>query len=392
LAGEAELYSLGNIDSLILCLPLPPPEGDNILAFIVPIWRRQGEARKLEMIKKNEVKILTPAKVITLSVIMLAILTGVILISLSLGTAHISFKNIIDAVTGSMPLDDPARLIIFRIRLPRIMLAGVVGFALSLGGVVFQAILRNPLADPFVLGVSSGSAFGAVLAIFFGLSFSLGVPLMSFAGALFTIYLVMMIGARKIGVESSTILLTGVIINAFFTAIIMFFIAVAANDRLHTMLFWLYGDLSQSKYSQLIIIAPFVLISSIILFSFSKDLNIITTGEENAVQLGVEVGKIKIAGLVIVSLTMGLVVAFSGLIGFVGLIAPHLSRMAFRSDHRLLIPAASIGGAIFLIIADTIARTVVSPSELPVGVITAFLGAPFFIILLKKRGSHWIRS
>jgi iron complex transport system permease protein len=344
------------------------------------------------MIKRHEVKILTPTKVITISLVMLAALALVTVVSLVVGTADVSLTNIMDILSGAMPADDPVRLIIFRIRLPRILLAGVVGFALSLGGVVFQAILRNPLADPFVLGVSSGSAFGAVIAIFLGLGFTIGVPVLSFAGALFTIYLVMTIGARKIGVESTTILLTGVIINAFFTAIIMFFIAVAADDRLHTMLFWLYGDLSQSKYSQLFFIAPFVLISSIILFSFSRDLNIITTGEENAAQMGVEVGKIKIAGLVIVSLTMGLVVAFSGLIGFVGLIVPHLTRMAFRSDHRLLIPAASIGGAIFLIMADTIARTIVSPNELPVGVITAFLGAPFFIILLRKRGSHWIRS
>jgi iron complex transport system permease protein len=344
------------------------------------------------MTEKQRPNILTPAKVAAVSAIMLAILAVVILISLSLGTAHVSLKNIFDAIIGTMPADDPSRLIIFRIRLPRIMLAGVVGFALSLGGVVFQAILRNPLADPFVLGVSSGSAFGAVIAIFLGLGFTIGVPVMSFAGALFTIYLVMTIGARKIGVESTTILLTGVIINAFFTAIIMFFIAVAADDRLHTMLFWLYGDLSQSKFSQLFIIGPFVLVSSVILFSFSRDLNIITTGEENAAQMGVEVSRIKVAGLVIVSLTMGLVVAFSGLIGFVGLIVPHLTRMAFRSDHRLLIPTAAIGGAIFLILADTIARTVVSPNELPVGVITAFLGAPFFIILLRKRGSHWIRS
>jgi iron complex transport system permease protein len=313
----------------------------------------------------------------------------VIVMCLSLGTADVSIKDIFNILCGKMAQDDPMRLIIFRIRLPRIILAGLVGFALSLGGVVFQAILRNPLADPFILGVSSGSAFGAVLAIFFGLSFSLGVPVMSFAGALFTIYLVMMIGARDIGVESSTILLTGVIINAFFTAIIMFFISVSANDRLHTMLFWLYGDLSQGKYSQLIIIAPFVLIASVVLYAFSKDLNIITTGEENAAQLGVEVEMIS---LVIVSLVMGLVVAFSGLIGFVGLIVPHLARMAFRSDHRLLIPVTSIGGAIFLIAADTIARTVISPSELPVGVITAFMGAPFFIILLKKRGSQWTRS
>jgi iron complex transport system permease protein len=344
------------------------------------------------MTERYREKILTPAKVISLSLLMLAMLALVIAISLVLGTADVSLKNIFDIMSGNMASDDPVRLIIFRIRLPRIMLAGLVGFALSLGGVVFQAILRNPLADPFVLGVSSGSAFGAVLAIFFGWSFSLGVPVMSFAGALFTIYLVMMIGARNIGVESSTILLTGVIINAFFTAIIMFFISVSANDRLHTMLFWLYGDLSQAKYNQLIIIAPFVLIASVVLYSFSKELNIITTGEENAAQLGVEVEMIKKASLIIVSLVMGLVVAFSGLIGFVGLIVPHLARMAFRSDHRLLIPVASIGGAIFLIAADTLARTIVSPSELPVGVITAFMGAPFFIILLKKRGSQWTRS
>jgi len=344
------------------------------------------------MIGRYREGILTPARVITISLLMSVMLALVIVISLAMGTADISIKDIFNVLAGNMAQDDPVRLIIFRIRLPRIILAGLVGFALSLGGVVFQAILRNPLADPFILGVSSGSAFGAVLAIFFGLSFSLGVPVMSFAGALFTIYLVMMIGARNIGVESSTILLTGVIINAFFTAIIMFFISVSANDRLHAMLFWLYGDLSQAKYNQLIIIAPFVLIASVVIYAFSKDLNIITTGEENAAQLGVEVEMIKKLSLIIVSLVMGLVVAFSGLIGFVGLIVPHLARMAFRSDHRLLIPVASIGGAIFLIAADTLARTMLSPSEIPVGVVTAFLGAPFFIILLRKRGSQWNRS
>lgn len=337
-------------------------------------------------------KIITPSKVITLSLIMLAILALVTAVSLVLGTADISLKDIVGIITGSLAPDDPARLIILRIRLPRILLAGLSGFALSIGGVVFQAILRNPLADPFILGVSSGSAFGAVLAIVLGLGFAIGVPVMSFAGALFTIWLVMTIGSRKIGMESSTILLTGVIINAFFTAIIMSFISVSADDRLHTMLFWLYGDLSQGKYSQLLIIAPFIIISSVILFGFSRDLNIITTGEENAAQLGVEVEMVKKLCLVIVSLIMGLVVAFSGLIGFVGLIVPHLARMAFGSDHRMLIPTASIGGAIFLIAADTLARTIISPSELPVGVITAFMGAPFFIVLLRKRGSQWIRS
>jgi len=335
---------------------------------------------------------LTLKRVIGLSLLMCIVLLAVMLLSLMLGTAEVSPGKVMDLFTGALSMKDPAGLIIFKIRLPRIILAGLVGFALSLGGVVFQAILRNPLADPFILGVSSGSAFGAVLGIFFGFGFSLGIPLMSFAGALFTIYLVMSLGARKMGVESSTILLTGVIINAFFTAIIMFFISTSSDSRLHTMLFWLYGDLSQSQYGQLAIIAPAVVIAALVIYGFSRDLNLITAGEENALQLGVEVERTKKIGLVIISLIMGLVVAFSGLIGFVGLIVPHLGRMAFGSDHRLLIPVASIGGAVFLIAADTVARTIISPSELPVGVITAFMGAPFFIILLRKRGSRWSRS
>jgi iron complex transport system permease protein len=343
----------------------------------------------------NEIKIkgiLTPGKVITVTIVMCIVLVIVVVLSLVLGTADVTLKQVIGLITGAVTQDDPVRLIIFKIRLPRIILAGLVGFALSLGGVTFQAILRNPLADPFILGVSSGSAFGAVLAITFGLSFNLGVPVMAFMGGLLTIYLVMSLGARKMGMESSTILLTGVIVNAFFTAIIMFFISTSANDRLHTMLFWLYGDLSQSQYTQLLIIAPFLLLASAVIFGFAKHLNIITTGDEIASQLGVNVDRTKRLGLLLISLIMGLVVAFSGLIGFVGLIVPHLARMAFRSDHRILIPVASIGGAIFLIAADTLARTIISPSELPVGVITAFLGAPFFLILLRKRGSQWSRS
>lgn len=319
------------------------------------------------------------------------ILSLIIIGSLIVGTADVSLNQLLGVITGAVQKGDPVRLIVLEIRLPRIILAGLVGLALSLGGVVFQAILRNPLADPFILGVSSGSAFGAVLAIFFGFSFSLGVPIFSFSGAILTIYLVMTLGKRKMGMESSTILLTGVIINAFFTAIIMFFISIVSVDRLHSMLFWLYGDLSQSQYSHLAIISPALLVASLGLYCFAKELNLITAGEDTALQLGVDVERTKMICLLTVSLIIGLVVSFSGLIGFVGLIVPHLGRMAFGSDHRLLIPVASLGGAVFLILADTLARTLVSPNELPVGVITAFLGAPFFILLLRKRGSGWSR-
>ena len=335
---------------------------------------------------------LSPAKVLSMSLAMTLLLLASVVVSLLVGTADIGLHQLMDIVMGSLPEDDPARMILFRIRLPRILLSGLVGYALSLSGLVFQALLRNPLADPFILGVSSGSAFGAVLAIVFGLSFSLGVPLMSFGGALMAIYLIMTLGARKMGMESSTVLLTGVIINAFFSAIIMFFVSTATDSRLYSMLFWLYGDLSQSRYGPLLIVTPVVLIASGILFSFAKDLNLITAGEETAFQMGVEVEKGKKVCLLVVSLMVGLVVSFSGLIGFVGLIIPHLGRMAFGSDHRLLIPVTALGGAVFLILADTVARVLISPSELPVGVITASLGAPFFIYLLKTRGSHWSRS
>jgi iron complex transport system permease protein len=337
-------------------------------------------------------KPLTLSRVIRISVALCLCLIGVALASLFVGTAEISLSKAFGLVTGALPPDDPAKLILLKIRLPRIVLAAMVGFGLSLGGVVFQALLRNPLADPFILGVSSGAAFGAILGIFFGFTFTLGVPLTAFAGALFTVYLVLAIGSRRMGMESSSILLTGVIVNAFFTAMIMFFISTAGDSRLHAMLYWLYGDLSQSRLGPLALLAPVVAVASVALFGYAKDLNLLTAGEENAYQLGVDVEKTKRVCLITVSLMIGLTVSFSGLIGFVGLILPHLARMAFGSDHRLLIPAASLGGAIFLIAADTLARTILSPSELPVGVITAFMGAPFFIFLLKTRGSQWSRS
>jgi len=335
---------------------------------------------------------ITPLRVIYTGLILSGILLIIILISLSLGPAKISVKDVVTWVTGHRSVDQTAWMILFRIRLPRILLAGLVGFTLSLGGVVFQALLRNPLAEPFILGVSSGAAVGAITGIVFGLGFNLGVPLLSFLGALLTISLVMGISSRHGGLESSTLLLTGVIVNAFFTAVIMFFIATTSDSRLHSILFWLYGDLSQSRYVHLSIGLPPILIVSAIIYFFSRHLNLIVGGEDSALQMGVQVELLKWILFLGVSLMTGMVVSFSGIIGFVGLIVPHLMRMFLGPDHRLLIPASALGGAIFLIAADTLARMILSPSELPVGVITAFLGAPFFIYLLKQRGSQWTQS
>jgi iron complex transport system permease protein len=334
----------------------------------------------------------TPVKVIITGLILLGILIVIILISLSLGPARISLRDILAWSIGNGALDQRAWMIIYKIRLPRILLAGLVGFSLSVGGVVFQALLRNPLAEPFILGISSGAAVGAIIGIVFGFGFHLGVPLLSFMGALFTVLLVLGISSRQGGLESSTLLLTGVIVNAFFTAVIMFFIATTSDSRLHSMLFWLYGDLSQSKYFQLSVSLPIVLMVSGIIYFFSRHLNLIVGGEDAALHMGVEVEVVKWVSFLGISLITGVVISFSGIIGFVGLIVPHLMRMLLGPDHRLLIPASAIGGACFLIAADTLARTIISPSELPVGVVTAFLGAPFFIYLLKQRGSQWTQN
>jgi iron complex transport system permease protein len=342
--------------------------------------------------RDNECNRVTPLRVMTTGVVLSCILLGMIFLSLCLGPAGISLKDALTWVTGSRSVDQTAWIILFKIRLPRILLAGLVGFTLAFGGVVFQALLRNPLAEPFILGISSGAAVGTIIGIVLGLGSNLGVPLLSFIGALFTVLVVMGIASHHGGLDSSTLLLTGVIINAFFTAVIMFFMATTGGSRLHSMLFWLYGDLSQSRYVQLSIGLPLILAISGIIYFFSRHLNLIVGGEESALQMGVQVELLKWVSFLGISLMTGLVVSFSGIIGFVGLIVPHLMRMVLGADHRLLMPAAALGGAVFLIAADTFARTILSPSELPVGVITAFLGAPFFIYLLRQRGSQWTQS
>jgi iron complex transport system permease protein len=343
-------------------------------------------------LRGTKTQIVSPVRVLSIGIILSIVLVVVALTSLSIGPAKVSMGTILAWCAGTQSVDRTTSMILSKIRLPRILLAGLVGFTLSLGGVVFQALLRNPLAEPFILGISSGAAIGAIGGIMLGLGFTVGVPLLSFISALATILLVMGISSRHGGLESSTLLLTGVIVNAFFTAIIMFFIATVSDSRLHSMLFWLYGDLSQSKYIQLSISLPLVLIVSGLIYLFSRHLNLMVGGEESALQMGVEVEMVKWISFIGISLITGVVVSFSGIIGFVGLIVPHLMRMILGPDHRLLIPASALGGAVFLVAADTMARTIISPSELPVGVITAFLGAPFFIYLLRKRGSQWTQG
>lgn len=277
--------------------------------------------------------------------------------------------------------------IIFNIRLPRIWQGAVVGAALALAGVTFQGLLRNPLADPFILGVSSGAALGASLAIILrlgaGLVGNLVIPVSAFTGALITVvvvYLLAQIGGR---LRVETLLLSGVVVSSFLSSLVLLLMSLFHKKTLDVM-FWLMGNLSSSNISLLKSVTIFLAVGILVIYLFSRDLNAFALGEESARHLGVEVEMVKKMLFMASSLVTGVAVSVSGLIGFVGLMIPHMVRMLVGPDHRILIPSSTIAGAIFLIIADTIARTVIAPSELPVGIVTAIFGAPFFVYLLRK--------
>lgn len=333
---------------------------------------------------------LTPSRVIRITIILAVVLVVVMIGATLIGSTRIGIIQGLKGLfsgwySGSSFLKPSERTILFSIRLPRVLFAGLVGAALSSAGVVFQALLRNPLADPYILGISGGAAVGAIVSIVAISSLPFCVPFLAFLGAIFTVVLVFLIGGTRKGLDSNTILLAGVIINAFFSAIIMFLVSISGSADLHTITFWLMGDLSMVSPVEIILGGIFLVVGFFIVYAHARTLNMIVTGEETALQLGINVERTKITLFLASSVITAVAVAFSGIIGFVGLIIPHIMRMMLGSDHRLLLPAAFLFGASFLIIADTIARTIVPYTELPVGVITAICGAPYFIYLLRRR-------
>jgi len=319
-----------------------------------------------------------------------------VVVSASVGSVSISilttFKIILHKIFGLFEKDwsTSDEFIIIGIRAPRILLALIVGAALSCAGAVFQALLKNPLADPYVLGVSSGSAVGACIAIMLGASATFygafAIPLFAFLGALLTVAIVYIIAMDNMRINVYTLLLAGVICGTFFSAVIMFFISISASPQLRGIMFWLMGDLSRAEPVALTIAYVIITIVCVAIYLFSSELNLMTFGDESAMSMGVNVERVKATLFVMASLITATAVSISGLIGFIGLIIPHIARMLYGSDHKSLLPASVILGSIFLIIADTLARTVIAPYELPVGVVTAFCGAPFFVYLLKKKG------
>lgn len=274
--------------------------------------------------------------------------------------------------------------ILFQIRLPRILLAAAVGGSLATAGASYQALLRNPLAEPYLLGVSNGAAVGTMLALLFFSGLELSRPLMAFAGALVATFAVYRLAKGRVGATPERLILAGVIVTTFLSSVIVFVTTMMDATRIRSFTFWLLGDLSGANTSLLPIPIAVAIVGAVILTLNARSLNLLMLGERDAFDLGVEVGRVRMTIFLVASLLVGSSVAASGSVGYVGLVVPHLIRLSLGSDNRISIPSATLGGALFVIIADTIARTVIAPRELPVGAITALIGAPLFIYLLKR--------
>ena len=316
---------------------------------------------------------------------LIAAFTVSLVVGLAVGAVGIPIGEVIDALIGSG--DQRTRTIVVGLRLPRVLLAAEVGAGLAVSGAVFQALLRNPLAEPYVLGVSSGAAVGAVTAIVFGMTATsmFALPIAAFAGAVVAITLVLaMAAAAGRGLDTHVLLLAGVVIGAFFNAIILLLVNFADLETFRAAMLWIMGSFSGATSESVTTVAVWVLPALLALTLLARPLNLMSVGEQSAFHLGVDVRKLKLLLYVGTSLVVGVCVAGSGAIGFVGLVVPHALRLVGGSDHRWLLPACALTGGAFLVFADTIARTVVAPAELPVGVVTALAGVPVFLWLLMR--------
>ncbi|NLN86242.1 MAG: iron chelate uptake ABC transporter family permease subunit [Syntrophomonadaceae bacterium] len=287
--------------------------------------------------------------------------------------------------TNRLPEHD---IIIMTMRFPRVILAGLVGAGLALAGATFQGLFRNPMADPYVIGVSSGAALGAVLSIMihpaWGIPMRFGIPVFAFVFAIITIALVYNLARVGGKVPIMTLLLAGIAINTILSAVeslCLYF----SGEQLHQIVFWLMGGFSGASWDYVFMFLPYGIFGAAIIFVFARELNALLLGEESAQHLGVEVERVKRYLLMAAALLTGACVSVSGMIAFVGLVIPHIVRMLFGSDHRILLPAVALTGATFLLLADSASRVLIAPSELPVGIITALVGGPFFIFLLRRQ-------
>lgn len=333
-------------------------------------------------------------RLVTGCLVLAVILFVVSIISIGMGAVHIKWSDTLQVIgrhmglVHSTPSSSDADVIVWQFRVPRVILALLVGMLLAMAGAALQGLLLNPLADPYTVGVSSGAALGAAVATVAGLGasfYGFGVPIAAFVGAIGAMLCVYALSKYRGGVSIHSFLLAGVVIGSFLWAMLTFVMTMAGQD-LATIINWLLGSFaSPDPWGYVRIVTPFVFLGGLLLFFFARDLNVFSMGEESAKHLGIETEALKTTIIALTSLITAAAVSVSGIIGFVGLIVPHTARRLFGSDHRVLLPTAALLGGILMVIADTAARTIAAPAELPVGVITAMLGAPFFLYLLRRK-------
>ncbi len=313
----------------------------------------------------------------------------------SIGSAKVSPVIVWDILLSLLPglhlglnVPDTASTIVLDIRLPRVLLAGLVGAALATAGATYQGLFRNPLADPYLIGVAQGAGLGATIGFlmpFSGAFVSFGwIPMLAFAGALLSAGAVYTLARVGKTVPMTTLILAGVALGAFLAAITSYLLVVS-GEQLHSIMLWLMGGFSLSNWGEVQVLLPYILVGGLVIYLYGQPLNVMQFDEEQAQQLGVNVERVKITLLIAATLVTAAAVCFVGTIGFVGIIVPHAVRLIWGPDYRFLLPLSFLGGASFLILADMVARTVLGPEEIPVGVVTAFCGAPFFLYLLRSR-------
>lgn len=327
----------------------------------------------------------------------LAVLTAALFASLvagmAFGAVRLSPSEVVGAIWRGITGESSGMTdaLVIGVRLPRVLLAALVGACLASAGAIYQAMFRNPLADPYILGVSSGAGLGAVLALTAtatatGLRYGL-VPMAAFVGALLTMLLVTRLASWKGRLDTASLLLAGVAIS-YTLAALTSFVQVFAREQMASVVFWMMGGLGAASWPYIAMIAPMAAVGALFTLSFTRELNLMLLGDERAGQLGLPVARFTLFALAVASLLTAAAVAVAGLIGFIGLMVPHMIRITVGPDHRTLVPASLLGGAATLVVADLLARVVLAPVEIPVGVVTALIGGPFFVWLLLRGGSR----
>jgi iron complex transport system permease protein len=316
-------------------------------------------------------------------------------IATTIGSVSVPLMDTIRVILNKIPFvhftptwPNGTEIIILDIRLPRIIMAGLVGAALGTAGATYQGLFRNPLADPYIIGVSQGASLGAVVGFLLPTSLNLlgvgVIPVFAFIGALLSTGVVYVLARQGKSLPVTTLILAGVALGALLSSVISYLV-ISSGDKMHSIIFWMMGSFSLSQWSDVWLVIPYMVVGTAVILLYARPLNVMQLDEEQAQQLGINVERLKIVLLAAATLITAAAVSFVGTIGFVGIIIPHAVRLIWGADHRFLLPLSVLSGAIFLILADLLARTVLSPTEVPVGVVTALFGAPFFLYLLRKR-------